>query len=143
MLINLKTKAANADAETFRVEISERLPANIAGPCLIEGDYTFQFFSTYYLLTLTIAGDLTVICQRCLHEYPHHYSNTSVLAVCESDELANTLMNDYECVVVKDNQVDLIELITDELHLYSPENHLNYEDCDSEVNQFISVKNVT
>ncbi|MDP1604512.1 MAG: YceD family protein [Legionella sp.] len=143
MLINLKTHAANADKEKFRVEITERIPANIAGPCSIEGEFTVEFHSNYFLLKLAIAGDLTFICQRCLHEFAHHYSNKSILAVSDSDELANTLMNDYECIVVKDNHVDLIELITDELHLYSPQQHFNYEDCNREVDQFISAKNVT
>lgn len=140
MLINLKTSAVKAEPEKICVEITERLPANIEGPCVVNCDFSVQDLTDYFLLTLRVNSKLTIICQRCLHEFSHSYSNQTVLAVCHSDELAVKLMSNYECIVAKDKQVDLIELITDELYLYSPENHQNSSECDKDVNEYICLK---
>ena len=37
-------------------------------------------------------------------------------------------------------EIDLIELLTDELYLFSPEKHEDLADCDSEIRQWISDK---
>jgi uncharacterized protein len=141
MLINLKTNTINAESQKVVVEITERLPANIEGPCVVNCDYNIEKCADYFILTLAINSKLTITCQRCLNEFQHDYSNQTVLAVCHSDERAVELMSNYECVVAKNNQVDLIELITDELYLYTPDNHQDISDCDKVVSEYISLKN--
>lgn len=142
MIINLKTSAARDQVQSVQLTITERLPGNIQGPCLVNCEYQVRQENNYYLLTLTVNSRLDIICQRCLHQFPYNYSNTITLAVCGSDELAVTLMNHYECITSQNNQVDLSELLTDELYLYAPDNHLDLEDCDDVVSGFI-IRNET
>ena len=47
----------------------------------------------------------------------------------DKEELAETLMEEYECVVANHFNVNLEELIIDELHLYGPEKHMEGEPC--------------
>ena len=80
-----------------------------------------------------------MICQRCLQEFPHAYSHQTKLAVCKTDELAEKLMETFECTVNYKGEIDLIEVLTDDLHLFSPEKHQNVLECSNEVSQWIGV----
>lgn len=82
---------------------------------------------------------LILTCQRCLGEFSYHYSNLTEVAVCDSDETAEKMMNQYDCLV-STNQVDLQEIVTDELHLYAPEFHFDLNECDHGVDKFISIE---
>lgn len=137
MIINLKTSAASDHSQRVQITIAERIPANIEGPCVVDCEFKVRREDNYYLLTLVANSKLTMICQRCLHEYPYDYSNNTVLAICESDEQAVKLMSQYECITSQNNQVNLNDLLTDDLYLYTPENHIDLEDCDKVVNGFI------
>lgn len=137
MLINLKISALNSEAQHIDVEIMDRLPDFIEQPFLAHCDFTVQSSDDYYLLKLTVNSELTIVCQRCLQRFSHDYTNTTELAFFNSDELAETYINNYECIVIEEPQVDLIDLVTDEIHLYCPEMHLDHRDCDREVDQFI------
>lgn len=137
MIINLKIFAARGEEESVKIELQERLPAFISGPAILNCHFNVKMQGNYYLLTLKADSKLKAICQRCLNEFEYHYVNETVLAVCNSDTMAEQLMDQYECVVSDNNQVDLKELLTDELYLYGPEFHPEVTDCDTEVNRYI------
>jgi uncharacterized protein len=138
MLINLKVCAAKARQQNTTVELKERLPAHIVLPCQVACQFVVKSFYRYYLITLKADSILTLICQRCLKEFTYHYRNQTELAVCDSDKMAEQLMDQYECIVSPNELVDLNELLTDELHLYGPEFHPQVSDCNNEVSRFIN-----
>jgi len=141
MLINLKTCALNTRSEPVKLDNFTRLPANIEPPCSLLCEFQVQSVDNYFLLHLKVEGDLNIICQRCLHTFNHHYHNSSTLAVCDNDELAERLLPQYESVVATNNQVDLIELLSDELYLYSPDMHPEIDQCDRSVEQYLCINN--
>lgn len=141
MIINLKTNAAKAEQQEANIELRERLPAHVLSPCMIHCQFDVEAFNHYYVITLDVNSTLSVICQRCLKEFAYHYVNQTTLAICDSDEMAEKLMEQYECIVSNNNQVDLKELLTDELHLYVPESHPEITDCDNEIDRFITSDN--
>lgn len=109
----------------FSIEITERLPFYINTAQDIEFYYTVARFKEYYLLTLDVSANLNITCQRCLQDFNYRYLNTNNIAVCKSDEIAEKIMSTYEPLVSLTNEVDLLEIITDDLHLYCPEVHEN------------------
>jgi uncharacterized protein len=139
MLINLRSCALRAQLERVSLEITKRLPANIEPPCSLVCEFQVQAVDHYFLLTLKVEGDITIICQRCLHSFQHHYLNSSVLAVCQTDELAEQMLSQYETIVSKNNELDLVEIVSDELYLYSPELHPDISQCDHDVDKYIRV----
>ncbi|CAM2897653.1 YceD family protein [Legionella worsleiensis] len=122
------------------VTVHERLPSFIHGPCQLTVALSVEAKDDYFLLHLHTNGVLQVICQRCLSEFPSSYDNKTTVAVCRSDERAEQILELYECVVASNWQVDLLELVVDELHLYAPQFHTEIEDCSSEVNDILTGK---
>ena len=118
--------------------IDDRLPSFLRAPCHLSVTYSIEANDDFYLLHLRVLGELNSICQRCLQEFHFSYDNPTNIAVCRSDERAEQLLEQYECVVSTNFQVDLEELIIDELHLYAPQVHPLVKDCDSEINKFIT-----
>lgn len=139
MLINLKNMAAKAATEHLSLELHDRLPPHVSSPCIINCQYSVIKQSNYYLLTLITDSKLTIICQRCLKAFDYQYNNEIKFAVCHSDEEAEKLMDQYECVTAEDNHVELNDLVTDEMYLSTLEFHPEIKDCDSEINRFIGV----
>ncbi|CEK10818.1 YceD family protein [Legionella hackeliae] len=137
MLVNLKTAVNKASPESVILELRERLPAHINSGCIVNCQFAVESQNNYFILTLKVNSDLIITCQRCLKEFIYHYVNETKLAVCHSDEMAEKLMDQYECVIAENNHIDLAELITDEFHLYTPELHPETNDCDTEINRFI------
>ncbi len=120
------------------VIIEERLPAFLASPCQLNVTYQVEDKRNHYLINLTVEGQLTVSCQRCMQEFELPYSNATVIAVARSDERAEQLLEHYESMVSSNGKVSLEELISDELHLYVPQFHEEIKDCDQEINQFLT-----
>ena len=112
-----------------RVTLTERLPYFIEGSCELNISFFVEAKDEYFLLHLQSAGDLNVICQRCMEVFSCPYTNSLIIAVCENDKKAEELLSDYECIVSPNFKVDLNELITDELHLYAPHAHLDEKEC--------------
>lgn len=137
MLIDLKDCAKNSHEQTAHVELVTRLPQQISTPCALDCAYTVEKRDNYFLLHLTAHGEIQLICQRCLASFSYSYQNKTTLAICDSEAYAEQLMNEYECIVSDKNSVDLIEVLTDELHLYCPKNHLNIDECDKEIYNFV------
>lgn len=136
MIINLKHCVAKKEQQTLSIEIDKRLPNHLSSPCVINCQFIVKSFKDYYLVELKSESTLSVTCQRCLGEFSHSYSNQTELAVCDSDETAERLMSQYECIVSTE-EIDLQELLTDELNLYLPEFHPDFKDCDHEIDVFI------
>ncbi|MBA2656480.1 MAG: DUF177 domain-containing protein [Tatlockia sp.] len=137
MLVNLKIIAEQDAQQSQDIEISGRLPGHLHSPCVVHCLFQAKAYKDYYLLTLRSDAALTITCQRCLTEFSHQYSNTTELAICDSDETAERMMNHYDCIV-SDYRIDLGEIITDELYLYSPEFHLDIDQCNDEIAKYIN-----
>ena len=138
MKICLKTRAKEAGIQKITVNLHERLPVFVNSACELSCEYQVERNDNYYLLSLRVAGEVDIICQRCLKVFVHPYHNTSQLAVCNDDNNAQALMEHFECLVSIANQVDLTEILTDDLYLFVPQIHPHLSECDSEISRLIS-----
>lgn len=129
MKINLKEAVRQAQPYHQTLLLTQRLPAHIEPPCTIEADYQVEWRGSYYLLKLHTSGLLRICCQRCLNEAEVNYSNEVELAICLSEQQAESVLADYEAIVAVEQQIDLEEIVTDELHLYAPSMHPDENDC--------------
>ena len=137
MNICLKTYAKQKGSQHVVITLRSRLPERIHSPCELTCDFQVADCGNYYALTLAVASELTVSCQRCLGEFHQSYSHQTELAVCATDAIAETLMTQFECIVASDYQVDLTDILTDELYLSAPDKHANFAECDSEISRLI------
>lgn len=140
MKICLKNAAQQSEPQQIVIQLKERLPKHVHSTSEITCTLHAINYKSYYLLTLDVAGVLTVNCQRCLQAFQYDYCNQIKLAACKTDAIAETLMEDFECIVIDENEVDLVEILTDELHLFSREKHENLADCDVKIRQWIDGK---
>lgn len=140
MKICLKNAAQHNGSQQVVVKLQARLPERIHSPIELNCSFNVVSYGNYYLIILDLAGRLTMTCQRCLQAFPYDYCNQIQLAVCNKDSIAETLMESFECIVIEDNEIDLVEIVTDELHLFSEDKHKNIADCDSEIRQWIGNK---
>lgn len=140
MKICLKNAAQQNASPPTRLQLLDRLPERVHYPSEVTFAYNVSSQDSYYLLTLEVRADLTVTCQRCLQPFQNDYCNQTTLAVCTNEQIAERLMEQWECIVASDNEIDLVEILTDELHLYAPEKHENYADCNGEMRQWIADK---
>ncbi len=129
MKICLKSHARQQSSETAVLHLHDRLPERLGKPCEVTCEFHVEACSDYYLLTTDVRGLFSVTCQRCLGEFQHAYAHQTTLAVCANDSVANDVMSTYDCMVAVDQQIDLIDVITDELNLFLPEKHLELEAC--------------
>jgi uncharacterized protein len=134
------TELAKHGTQTKEVTIKNRLPEYVVPPCHLRVDFDVKLEDDFYLMHLQVTGDITLLCQRCMNEFTHHYNNKTVIAVCRNDERAEELQELYECIVSSNWHVDLEELVVDELHLYAPQVHPDEQDCGEEINQFLKGK---
>ena len=140
MKICLKTYAKQDILAPVKIKLHARLPERIQAPVELTCHFQVKKYNDYYLLTLDVAGILTIACQRCLKAFQYNYCNKTELAVCGSEPIAEGLMDLYECMVAEEDEVDLAEILTDELVLFSPEKHEDLADCDVEIRQWIRDK---
>lgn len=134
---------AKQGQQTKALILKERLPDFLSPPCHLNVAYQVDAKDKFYLIHLSVAGDLNIICQRCMQEFTFHYDNKTEIAVCRNDEKAEQLLEHYECIVSETGQVALDDLVIDELHLYVPLFHPLITDCDSEINEILTTKNET
>lgn len=107
----------------YSLDINERLPFFINKVEEVEFYYTVERFKDYYLLTTDVSACVNIECQRCLQPFVYNYKNFSKIAVCKSEEVAERVMEEFDPIVSLTNEVDFVEIITDDLHLYCPEMH--------------------
>lgn len=133
MIICLK-KASNLSEPTrVQLTLSERLPSHIVSDCTLDCDYFVQRHPDYYLLKLHVAGMLSIQCQRCWDVFIYPYDNHTELAVCRDEDVAEKLMEQYECITSSRGDVDLAQIVTDELYLYAPEKHAELIECTDKI----------
>ncbi|WP_133127090.1 YceD family protein [Legionella nagasakiensis] len=138
MKISLAKLAKEKEVRHADLTIEERLPAHLSMACHLSCDYWVEATAdNYILLRMSTKGSIEIVCQRCLHVFPCDYHHETQLAVCLNDAIAEKLMEQYECMVSDNYTINLAELITDELHLNTPEKHLDPATCDSDVKRYI------
>lgn len=133
MIICLKTCSKQSGPSQVQLNLSERLPFYIVSDCILSCNYSVQSYQDYFLLTLDVSGVLPTQCQRCLDVFQADYSNFTELAICRDEATATKMMEDYECIVSTRHEVDLATIVTDELHLYASEKHVERIECNSKI----------
>ena len=136
MMKSLKTLAKQADPTHIALTLTDRLPNFVQSPCQLSCDIQVTNKQDYYQLSSVVYGAISVTCQRCLGCFEEAYANRSELAICPDDEVAERLMSSLECVVNPGDDIDLVAIITDELHLFCPEKHRDRNDCDALTRQY-------
>ncbi len=137
MIRSLKTLAKQAEPSQMTLTLSERLPSFIHAPCLMACEFQVDKRSNYYHLSLSVHGKATVICQRCLAEFEYEYDQESQLALCLDDQVAEKMMSSMDCIVHPEDDLDLVSIVTDELHLFCPEKHEDPHDCDDATRRYL------
>lgn len=133
MRINLKKYPKNEGLEAVHLTLTERLPPHVVAPCMLSCQYRLRAYDHYYLLELISEGEITLLCQRCLDSFSLPYHEESLLAICDSEATAEKLMSLYETMVETSHQIDLVDIVTDELHLSLPEMHAEVSLCNPQV----------
>lgn len=123
--INLKkaTVIAAAVEQHAIAQIETRLPRHVEHVAPVDCDYRVVQKDDYYILDMETAAVVDVCCQRCLEPFQYSYHHQQTIACCLNEATAHRLMKLYDCIVVPDGIVDLIEVITDDIHLNVPEMH--------------------
>lgn len=140
MNINLKDIFRQGGTQQVFAEIKTRLPAHINGPCRLTCVIEVTEYEGDYLLKLSVDGELTIICQRCLEPFSTHYHHEAQFAIGSQTGGADRPEGPFERMIAKPHQIDLIEILTDDLHLFTPEKHADLEQCDDEMKQFLQGK---
>lgn len=129
MNICLKTYAKQTQPTSLTVVLNERLPTWVQAPCKMDCTFQVKSVSDYYVLNLALKGTLSITCQRCLSVVEYPYTQSIELALCRTEEKADQLMSSLDCVVIAHEQANLEDLLTDELHLSTPEIPHELEAC--------------
>lgn len=122
-LKSLKTLAKQAEPIQLALTVTERLPYYIQAPCELHCEVLVQPGRNYYVLNLKSKGQVLIQCQSCLKDFTYDFNHTSELALCHNEEIANQMMNSMDCIVQTGDELDVLEIATDDLHLFCPEKH--------------------
>lgn len=136
-IISLAELAKKKSSQRSVFLLKERFPPHVQSVEPIECDYSVDNHEDFYVLTLSLFGVVHVVCQRCLHLFPYTLKLQTELAICCHEDVVEKVMKDYECVVTRDDRIDMLTIVTDNLHLYVPEKHSSVLDCADEMKQFI------
>jgi uncharacterized protein len=82
-----------------------------------------------FVVSIDVAGDVGVRCERCLETMPLAASAKSTLMLCSSDEQAQQCPNQYEPLVYTGEDLDLYEVIEEELLLALPVAPMHEQKC--------------
>lgn len=129
----LKTYAKKSGHHQLVIQVNDRLPKHIVDSCEVVCDVHVESHGRYYLLTLDCKTILSIECQRCLQVFQEPFHHQSVLAVCGDDVTAEALIKDFECIVASDHTINILDVVTDELHLFSLEKHAFLANCAQEI----------
>ena len=130
MIICLKTWARQSPGTEISFCLNERLPAWIEGPCALNVVLTITENPNYYHVQFRVTGTLLICCQRCLTRVDYAYQHDNELIVLGSEAALARYSLATDCVVAASGELDLRDMVTDELHLYSPEIPHAFEQCD-------------
>lgn len=123
MLKSLKLLAAQMAPIQIQLTLQERLPFFVQGNCALNCEFQVDRKSDYYLLSSVVQGTVPVVCQSCLSEFDYSYYQKHELAICSDDSRAEKLMTSLDCMVTPNDEIDLLAIVTDDLHLFCPERH--------------------
>ncbi len=125
ILRSLKTLAKQANSSQVTLQLQERVPYYVQSPCDVHCEIVVRQEPHYYHVDLKISGQLTIHCQRCAQDFNHAYEHSSELAICPDEATADRMMASIDCIVEPGDDMDLIAIATDDLHLFCPEKHEN------------------
>ncbi|HVT62185.1 MAG TPA: YceD family protein [Legionellaceae bacterium] len=131
MTPSLKTLAKQNESSHFEMEIKERLPSFIQAPAHLNCTIRVEKTAHYYHLMLGVKGLIHVICQRCLHEFDYPFNQNNDIALCADEDTAEKMMTKMDSIVHLKDELDIVSIVTDELHLYCPEKHLDLNECEA------------
>lgn len=103
-----------------------RLSVDLADP---SGELRWRFAGTRHpqglpQLSMTVEGEVLLVCQRCLAPYAHPIASQSVLVLAhdevDADEIEARLDDDAIDVIVGSASLDLLQLVEDEALLSLP-----------------------
>lgn len=109
--------------------------------CIVDGTYDFQLNLTFHfennkpLLDGQLAGKVTLLCQRTLEPFEFSFDDRVKLGFITDDRFFKNFPDTYDPYIYKDNQINLIELLEEEILLsipMIPKKPLN--DCQPEQN---------
>lgn len=105
---------------------------------LVQGTLVFsRDDENRYVVAVTVAADVEVICQRCLQPMPEHVVSENTLAILWTDEEAAHLPRHLEPLIVEDGACDIRELLSDELILaMRPFSYHDTSNCSSTTRVF-------
>lgn len=129
MLKSLKLLAAQTAPIQIQFTVQERLPFFVQGNCELNCEFQIDRQSDYYLLTSVVQGTVPVVCQSCLAEFDYAYYQNHKLAICSDESRAEKLMASLDCIVTPNDEIDLLAIVTDDLHLFCPEKHVDSKEC--------------
>ncbi|WP_151193094.1 YceD family protein [Cysteiniphilum sp. JM-1] len=109
--------------------------------CIVDGTYDFQLNLKFHfennkpLLDGQLAGKITLICQRSLEPFEFRFDDPVKLGFVTDDRFFKNFPATYDPYIYKDNQINLVELLEEEILLsipMIPKKSLN--DCQAEQN---------
>ena len=130
MIICLKTWARQLPGHEMSLCLDERLPSWIEAPCELNVVLTVTENADHFNLKFRVTGTLLICCQRCLTRVEYAYQHDNALIVLRSEATLARYSLAADCVVAASGEIDLCDIVTDELHLYSPEIPHAFEQCD-------------
>ena len=104
-----------------------RLVADCADPSgqiawSIQGGQTKQGYPS---MTLSVSGDVNLVCQRCLQPFGYHIDSSTLLVLgkddAEADEIEEVLDDESIDVIVGSHACDIMQLLEDEALLALPQ----------------------
>ena len=127
MKYNYLDLAKQTEPRQLELILTDRLPAALHSPVKIQTQFQVKAYGDYYLLSIKTSAALELTCQRCLDDITINYQNDLTLAICDSEDQAEQATQAFESIVSGNQFIDLVEILTDELHLYAPDRHI--DDC--------------
>ncbi|WP_440682813.1 YceD family protein [Cysteiniphilum halobium] len=109
--------------------------------CIVDGSYDFQLNFKFHfennkpLLDGQLAGKVMLICQRTLEPFAFSFDDPIKLGFVTDDRFFKNFPDTYDPYIYKNNQINLIELLEEEILLsipMIPKKPLN--DCQAEQN---------
>jgi uncharacterized protein len=104
-----------------------RLAADCADPSgqiawTIQGGQTARGYPS---MTLSVEGDVNLVCQRCLQPFAYHVDSSTMLVLgkddAEADEIEEILDDESIDVIVGSHTCDIMQLLEDEALLALPQ----------------------
>ena len=94
--------------------------------CVVDGSYDFQLNLKFHFqnnkptLDGQLAGKVTLICQKTLEPFEFSFDHPVKLGFVTDDRFFKNFPENYDPYIYKDNQINLIELLEEEILLSIP-----------------------